>query len=75
MNPPALPSPARVNSENERMCGWVSAISPSIRITMNTIEPAMTYENSAAGPAAAIAALLPTNSPAPITPPSVIIAM
>ena len=66
---------ARVNSVNERMCGCVSAISPSMRITMKTIAPARMYEISAAGPAAAIAALLPTKSPAPITPPIVIIVM
>ena len=75
MKPPASPRPARENSVNERMPGCVMAISPSMRITMKTIVPARMYEISAAGPAAAIAALLPTNRPAPITPPTVIIVM
>ncbi len=75
MKPAASPSPARENSVKVRTPGCVMAISPSMRITMKTIVPARMYEISAAGPAAAMAALLPTNRPAPMTPPIVIIVM
>ncbi len=75
MKPAASPSPARENSVNDRTPGCVMAISPSMRITMKTIVPASIYDSRAAGPAAAIAALLPTNRPAPMTPPIVIIVM
>ena len=40
MKPAASPRPARENSVNVRTCGWVMAISPSMRITMKTIVPA-----------------------------------
>lgn len=45
-------------------------ISPSIRITSIAIVPAIRYESTMPGPATAMPAPDPTNSPAPITPPS-----
>jgi hypothetical protein len=37
--PPQGPSPARANSVNERTCGMVIAISPSMRMTSSTRMP------------------------------------
>src|SRR5580692_11816901 len=51
------------------------AISPSMRITSTTSVPVRAKDTTAAGPADAMTTPLPTNSPAPMTPPSAIICM
>ena len=50
--------------------GWLSA--NNVLFLPSHGAPARTYEKTMAGPAAAMAALLPTNRPAPMTPPIVI---
>lgn len=55
------------------MLGLATAISSSMRMTSTTSTPAIRYESTAAGPVWLITAPEPTNSPAPITPPSAII--
>src|SRR4051812_47840237 len=69
------PSALRQYSTNDPTAGFATAISPSIRITSTMSAPAARYDRTAAGPVWFITAPLPTNSPAPITPPSEIIVM
>ena len=51
------------------------ASSPSMRMTSTTSRPVMRKERIAAGPADLMTTPLPTNSPAPMTPPRAIMVM
>ena len=75
VKPAQPPSERRAYSANDPTCGLATAISPSIRMISTTSTPAIRYESTEAGPVVWITALEPTNSPAPITPPSEIIVM
>ncbi|MDT4868021.1 hypothetical protein FQZ97_1029610 [compost metagenome] len=57
------------------MPGSAHAISPSMRMTSTTSRPVMRKERTAPGPADLMTTPLPTNRPAPITPPSAIMVM
>ena len=75
VKPAQPPSERRAYSANDPTCGLATAISPSIRMISTTSTPAIRYESTEAGPVVWMTALEPTNSPAPITPPSEIIVM
>ncbi|GAA5157927.1 hypothetical protein GCM10023321_36890 [Pseudonocardia eucalypti] len=60
-------------AENDPVSGAATANSASIRITNTINTPTAAYTNTTPGPVALIAFPLPTNKPAPITPPIPII--
>lgn len=72
VNPAHGPIAFSACTENAPPLGCSAAISPSMRRTSSARTPASPNEMSTAGPASAMPAPVPTNRPAPITPPSAI---
>ena len=69
VKPAQSPNAIRAYSVNDPVHGLATAISPSMRITRNTMMPQIAQVMTAPGPAWLMIPLSPTKKPAPMTPP------